>query len=302
MTTWIGEDEIDFSVYMQATETRQTVRSANDFAQAVVSYYWDQARDRGTPTPWAKLGDKLKFRPGEVTIWAGINGHGKSLALGQVLLGFLNHAQGSCIASLEMRPDITLARMVRQYVGVSKPHPDAIREFHDVVGRHLYVYDQLGTVGAQQIFAVIRYAAEELKLKHFVLDSLMKCGIAEDDYTGQKMFVDRLCAEARDTGIHIHLVAHSKKQANELTAPGKMDVKGSGSITDQVDNVITWWRNKKKEQDPEIARGEADAMLICDKQRNGEWEGKATFWFDPASLRFLEEDAVVKRPLVSTRL
>lgn len=288
MTTWIGEDEIDFSIYMQETETRQTVRSANDFAEAVVSYFWDEKKDRGTPTPWLKLGDKLKFRPGEVTIWAGINGHGKSLALGQVLLGFLQHGQGSCIASLEMRPEVTLARMVRQYVCAAKPHPENIREFHEIVGAHLYVYDQLGTVNAKQIFAVIRYAAEELKLKHFVLDSLMKCGIAEDDYTGQKMFVDRLCAEAKDTGIHIHLVAHSKKQANELTPPGKMDVKGAGSMTDQVDNVITWWRNKKKEQDEQPCKIDPDAMLICDKQRNGEWEGKAAFWFDPISLNFRE--------------
>lgn len=289
MTTWIGEDEIDFSIYMQETQTKQTVRSANDFADAVVAHFWDTHKDRGTPTPWAKLGNKLKFRPGEVTIWAGINGHGKSLAIGQVLLGFLQHSQGSCIASLEMRPEITLARMVRQFFGQAKPDPDAIRGFHEETGKHLYVYDQLGTVTAQQIFAVIRYAAEELKLKHFVLDSLMKCGIAEDDYTGQKMFVDRLCAEARDTGIHIHLVAHSKKQANELTAPGKMDVKGAGSMTDQVDNVITWWRNKKKEQDQEPCRLDPDALLICDKQRNGEWEGRAGFWFDPIGLRFCED-------------
>ena len=212
----------------------------------------------------------------------------QSAGLGQVLLGFLGQGMGSCIASLEMAPRITLARMCRQYFRVSRPEPELIREFHDAVGKHLCVYDQSGTVTDKKIFSVIRYAAEELELKHFVLDSLMKCGIAEDDYTGQKMFVDRLCAEAKDTGMHIHLVAHSKKQKDELVPPGKMDVKGAGSMTDQVDNVITWWRNKKKEQADCPDQSEPDAMLICDKQRNGEWEGRAAFWFDRVSQNFVE--------------
>jgi twinkle protein len=290
MTTFLTDDTIDFSAYMRDTETRQRVVSARDFAEDVVRYFHDPKRDRGVPTPWKKLGDKLKFRPHEVTLWSGINGHGKSLGIGQVLLGFLQHGQGSCIASLEMKPEITLARMVRQFFAEEKPDAESIREFHREVGSHLYVYDQVGTVSAEKMFAVIRYCAEELKLKHFVLDSLMKIsGIGEDDYTAQKQFVDRLCAEAKDTGIHIHLVAHSKKQRDERTPPGKMDVKGSGTITDQVDNVITWWRNKAKEQSDAPVASEPDALLICDKQRNGEWEGKAVFWFDPKSQRFEEE-------------
>ena len=287
MTQWLTDD-IDFSAYEQDTEVRQRVMPASAFTDDVIAYFWDEKADRGAVTPWEKLGDKLRFRPGEVTIWAGINGHGKSLALGQVLIGFLGQGMGSCIASLEMAPRITLARMCRQYFRVSRPEPELIREFHDSVGKHLCIYDQSGTVTDKKIFSVIRYAAEELGLKHFVLDSLMKCGIAEDDYTGQKMFVDRLCAEAKDTGMHIHLVAHSKKQKDELTPPGKMDVKGAGSMTDQVDNVITWWRNKKKEQDEHPDISEPDAMLICDKQRNGEWEGRAAFWFNPVGQCFTE--------------
>jgi twinkle protein len=43
--------------------------------------------------------------------------------------------------------------------------------------------------------------------------------------------------------------------------------------------VLTVWRNKRKESDPERHRHEPDAMLICDKQRNGEWEGRIGLWF-----------------------
>jgi twinkle protein len=145
----------------------------------------------------------------------------------------------------------------------------------------------------------MRYCSDKLKINHFVIDSLMKCGIAEDDYNRQKAFVDQLCAHAKDTGMHVHLIAHSRKSQDEYAVPGKMDVKGSGAITDQVDNVLTVWRNKRKEleigklvaknQDiPDDLREQPDAMVICDKQRHGEWEGRIALWFDTKSFQYLD--------------
>jgi twinkle protein len=61
--------------------------------------------------------------------------------------------------------------------------------------------------------------------------------------------------------------------------PDKHDTKGSGSITDQIDNLFMVWRNKPKE-DMFRAKGsmstkqtEADCFLLCRKQRN--YEGNA---------------------------
>jgi twinkle protein len=144
---------------------------------------------------------------------------------------------------------------------------------------------------------VIRYCADKLKVKHFVVDSLMKCVRGEDDYNGQKDFVDTLTSLARDLNIHIHLVHHVRKGESEDRPPGKMDAKGSGAIADQVDQVITVWRNKKKEREVEqmrraggtiddVTRAKPDSMLICDKNRHGEWEGSVALWFHPHSLQY----------------
>jgi twinkle protein len=154
------------------------------------------------------------------------------------------------------------------------------------------LYDQQGTVKAEKMIGVMRYAAEVEGVNHFILDSFMKCGIGEDDFNGQKKFIDNICTVARDSGMHIHVVCHARKTMNEKAVPGKMDVKGTGAITDQVDNVINWWRNKDKEnrirKKIDVEETEPDAMLICDKQRNGEWEGTIGLWFDPASLQFVQ--------------
>jgi twinkle protein len=94
---------------------------------------------------------------------------------------------------------------------------------------------------------------------------------------------------ARDLSIHVHLVTHSRKREDEAKRPGKQDNKGSGSITDQVDNVMMVWRNKPKEDDVKASgpmakkAAEPDHYLLCRKQRNyeGSAEGEPTIklWF-----------------------
>ena len=96
----------------------------------------------------------------------------------------------------------------------------------------------------------------------------------------------------------MHLVCHSRKRNDESDLPDKFDIKGTGAITDMVDNVFIVWRNKPKEQKVQEATSDwgkqqaqnegPDAILYCCKQRNGEWEGKIKLWFDPASLQYLE--------------
>ena len=285
-------DSIDFRAYMADTDSKHKVRAAAAYAEDVVAHFHSPTGPIGARMPWPKTHAQIRFRPGEVSLWGGMNGHGKSLVLGQVCLGLIAQQQRVCIASMEMRPAMTLARICRQAFGANSPPAEFIRTFHASTDRRLWLYDQQGTVKAAKMLAVIRYCADKLKMQHFVIDSLMKCGMGEDDYNGQKAFLDALCSIARDNSLHIHLVAHSRKGQNEFAPPGKMDVKGTGSITDQVDNVLTVWRNKAKERD--IADGktdrsrEPDALLICDKQRNGDWEGKVALWFNAASTQFLE--------------
>ena len=120
----------------------------------------------------------------------------------------------------------------------------------------------------------------------------MKCVRGEDDYNGQKNFVDAMTRTAHDYNVHIHLVHHLRKEDGKAAEkmPSKMDVKGSGAITDLVDNVLILWRNKEKERLAEskkpFDRDDPDAILICDKQRNGEWEGRTKLWYSRTSMRY----------------
>lgn len=304
MAEIITEDEIDFERYEKETDHKQKVKPAALWVEELIARIKSPVVLPRSVMPWRKTHQLVQFRPGEVTIWGGANGQGKSLVTGQVALSLCSQSEKVCIASFEMKPMKTLERMGRQWSGENPDHPafrghdeakarmiDLYEQFRDWTTGKLWLYDQQGTVTASQVCAVVRYCAKEKGITHFFVDSLMKCVADEDDYNGQKRLVDELTAIARDYGIHIHLVHHIKKPANEDHKPTKYDYKGSGAITDQVDNVISVWRNKIKEKAREdgkqVSDGEPDALLICDKQRHGEWEGKIGLWFHKDSMQYL---------------
>jgi twinkle protein len=297
-------DDIDFSLYERETDAQHKVKPARLWVQELMDRLVHPVQQRRAVMPWRKTHGLIQFRPGEVTVWGGANGNGKSLVTGQVALSLCAQDEPTCVASFEMKPAKTLERMARQWSCFNANDPafrgsreaqeqmlDLFGQFRDWTDKRLWLYDQQGTVSAKQVCAVARYCAKELKVTHFFVDSLMKCVAGEDDYNGQKTFVDELTAIARDHGMHIHLVHHIRKPANESHMPNKYDYKGSGSITDQVDNVISVWRNKEKEKSRSagkmVSDGEPDTKLICDKQRNGEWEGVIGLWFDANSQQFV---------------
>lgn len=298
----ITPDDIDFAAYVRETEVQQKVRNAAVWVQDMIDDLGKVDTSPRAYLPWEKSHRLFQFRPGEVTLWAGVNGHGKSLLTGMAALSLMGQEEKVCIASFEMKPRKSLERMARQFSGYSPngewaSNPDAadqfrdlFRQFRDWVGNRLWFYDQQGTVAPDQVLAVCRYCAKELGIKHIFVDSLMKCVRGEDDLNGQKNFVDELTSLARDNDVHIHLVHHIRKLGDEGQQPDKTDVKGSGSITDQVDNLLLVWRNKRKELERQsgkkTADEEPDALLICSKQRNGEWEGRIKLWFEPESQQF----------------
>ena len=304
MAAVIQPDEIDFGAYLEATDSAHKVRPASDFVDEVIQRFYGQEEARGARLPWAKTNGQFRVRPGEVTLWTGYNSHRKSMVLGQVVLGFIAQDEKTCIASMEMKPGATLARMARQASGGEDPAIPFIRKMHSWTDKRLWLYNHLGQVPWQKMVAVCRYCIDQLGIRQIVIDSLMKCGINEDDYNGQKNFLDALCVVARDNDAHIHIVAHARKGQDEDAPPNKMDAKGTGTMTDLVDNVIVVWANKKKKEEqgkpnpkPEIM-ARPDQLLIVEKQRHGEFEGKIALWTHERSMQLVERDGGSPRDFV----
>ena len=277
---------VDFDEYAESIHRdKASIRDAQDFHDDVSDFYAGNKGMDGSTMPWEKTHHIVRFRKAEVSCWHGYNKHGKSLVLGQIINGLAMQGEKICIASMEMLPYRTLARMTRQMIGASNPDPRYISKYFDFAAGKILLFDQQGMVSASRICNVIEYVTGELGVTHFVVDSLMKCGINTDDLSGQKNFVDRLCAIAKDTGCHIHLVAHDRKPDDENKKPTRWGIAGSSDISNQVDNCFGVWRNVSKIGNPE-KENEEDAVIICDAQRNGEWTGEIKLWVDEGSFRY----------------
>jgi twinkle protein len=284
-------DDIDFARYLHDTDAAEKVRPASDYLHDVM-HVLSPAHDapKAPKLPFANAW--LYFEPGEVTLWGGFNNSGKSALQGQVLSQFALDRKKVCIASFEMKPARTLARMCRQAANKATPSRADVEDFLERTHGYLWLYDQQGTVKPERMIAVAKHCAEKLGIEHIAIDSLMKCVRGTDDYNGQKEFVDALTACARDYSIHAHLVAHLKKGDGDERLPNRMDISGTAAVTDLVDNVLLVWRNKKKERDRDagkaVMRDDPDAVLVCDKSRNGEWEGRVKLWYDRAAMRYVD--------------
>ncbi len=243
--------------------------------------------ETGAYMPWPALQDRVRLRPTEFSLWTGFNGHGKSDLLGHVLVDLVQQGERVCLFSGEIKPKILLHRLATQACATSRPTSAFARAALDWMEGAIWVYDHIGSIHRDKLLDTFRYAAKRYRVTHFLVDSLLKCGLAEDDYTGQKRFAEALCDFKNEFDVHMHLVAHARKGENEMKAPGKMDVRGAGALTDLADNVFTVWRNKRKEAEGMPAgEGEEDAMLYCHKQRATGHEGALRLWFDPNSLHF----------------
>lgn len=268
--------------------------------QVIDEFYPKEGVLLGYNPPWQSAKGKILFRPDEVSIITGINGHGKSQLLGHIILSSMQQGARVCIASLEIKPKKLLMRLTRQAAALANPSEDYIRAIHDWYSDKLWLFDLVGTAKADRLLEVFLYARQRYGIDVFVIDSFMKCGIDEDDLKATKSFIERICDFKNEHNCHVFIVAHPRKSNDETHPPSKLDVKGSSAITDLADNCFTVWRNKAKEEiaqlklngikldDKQLAKlEECDCVWRCDKQRNGEWEGKIALWFDKQSFQYL---------------
>lgn len=258
----------------------ELVSVADFFAQVkALLYPTSEAQQLPVLKVGSRLEDCFEFRPGELSVWTGINGHGKSLMLGQVMVGLMEQGERVCVFSGEMPPVQQARRLIRQCTGTCRPTPAYIDATAAWVRDRMWLFNVVGSATIARLVEVFRYAAKRYGIRQFVIDSLMMTDVPEDGpgaLSKQKEAVQALTAFAKAYGAHVHLVAHPRKAKDETAAPGKMDVGGSGKLTDAADNVFSVWSARKDDNDTDD--GKPDALLELHKQRNGDVQHRK-FWF-----------------------
>lgn len=292
-----------------ATQESQDIRSGAEFKDQLVKFAESGHELNGIRLPWAKTHDKVRLRGGEVSIWAGINGHFKSSVVGQVSLWAARETKVG-IMSFELPVAVTMFRMAKQASGSANPAGHWCGELAQWMDDKMYFYDRLDSVAPERVLGCVLHMAR-LGVKLVVIDCLiMVKGICKD-YERESAFMSTLAALAKTLDIHIAVVHHVRKpdSGGDKYKPTRFDVRGAGELVDMCSTLFMVWHDKSKNQlhqkiehcmkltkEEEIKLDNTpDLTLRVDKHRHGEFEGVFGLYIHRQSMQCVPDSG--RRPM-----
>lgn len=206
------------------------------------------------------------FLLGQVTIWTGKRGMGKSTIVGEMLLESIDQGETVCAYSGELpgwqfKHWCQLQAAGPKYIRYTtdpvsgqkietlpKVIDDRINEWWD---KKFFVHD-IGLSAAHDgdnILRLFEYAHRRYGASVFLVDNIMSAELQTswnmDYYRAQANFVSHLIQFAKRYKVHVHIVIHPKKTENKYLT--NEDVGGLGDLTNMVDNVLSMSQNKEEE-------------------------------------------------------
>lgn len=324
-----GASREDFARVIAAARSidPNELKSIGDFRERTIDLFYPKVFDEPPLKIGAETYDWLRFRPGEVTVWTGRNGHGKSAFLSQSLVTIMsgctiNRYDGSggqvdvagqrvCVFSGELPGHRQAKRLVHQIGGVKYPSEGYINHIIDWLDDKMWVFDMVGAANVDRLLEVFTYAYRRYGMKQFVIDSLMTTDVPVDGpkaLSAQKEFMQKLSEFAKRVQGHLHLVAHPKKSEHDWNTAGKSDVGGSGDLTNLAENVVSVWANLRDIESEDYDPDERDGKVTLLKQRNGDVQLRTIpIYFNPAinqysthhsrkPIEFLESPSLINHP------
>ena len=277
----------------------QEIGSFDSYGDRLVHQMSHGAGLVGDKLPWSKTHNAVRLGESQLSVWSGINGHGKTLLLSNVCTYLMARGRRVLVASMEMKPEETLQWMCSQAAGCS-PSKEFALGWLDRMKDVGHIYDCLDKVPQERVLGLVHYAGSELDIDHLVIDSLTMCGVGREDYSQQAEFVNQLRAAAKMHRMHIHLVCHMRKGSDENEQVGKFSIRGAGEIADLADKVFVVFRNKQREKALALRAlgkahnekfiGEPDVYLKLVKNRQDGTELDFGLYFHKDSMQFTSRE------------
>lgn len=203
---------------------------------------------------------------GQLSIWTGDSGSGKSTYLGQELIESVEQGYRVCAYSGELPAALFRYWVDMQCAGprylygefdsyrqqdVKRVNPECVELIRQWYAPNFFLYDVSDEADENNLLEVFQHAARRYDCKVFLVDNLMMMVFSNSDsdfYRKQSTFTKKLKAFAKQHDCHVHLVAHPRKAQGRVT---KQDVQGSKDITNIADNVFGVYRVRPEEREKE---------------------------------------------------
>lgn len=242
------------------------------------------------------------FYPGELSVWTGRRGGGKSTLLGQLLLESLDQGFPVCAYSGELP-----AWRFKQWIALQAAGPEHVVERQDRhSGKTFYnvppmiqkrldewwkgrfmLFDNRYPGDEDSILRLFEYAVRRYGVCVFLVDNLMTTQFSSssdrDFYRAQSNFTGRLVEFAKRNEVHVHLVAHPRKTDSGRTLEAD-DIGGSGDVSNRADNAFSLTRLNDQEAEN---RGFKTVLRVLKNRSFGELVSIGLD-YEPASRRFFK--------------
>ena len=235
-----------------------------------------------TTVPIDVLGERLRFYPGNVTIWSGHPGAGKTTLLRQLTCKLLHANLPTFVCSLEEKPVDVFLRHCCCALGTTNPSEDGLQWCADTWLDTLKIWNYSARDSDAEhakILAAIRVLARDHGVRHAVIDSLFCLDVPVNDLEAQRRFSRKLMQTCQLSGVHIHLVAHPRKKTRADQEDTLDDVAGSADLSRAVDNILFVKRAKNENA---VSSPDVTPMLVSAlKQREHPgWIGDVVGWYN----------------------
>ncbi|OLY78349.1 Twinkle protein, mitochondrial [Smittium mucronatum] len=215
------------------------------------------------------------LRPGELTIFSGPTGSGKTTVLSSLSLDFCKQRVPTLWGSFEIPNTRLASRMLTQFAGVPLKGDQQLIQKYSSKFRSLPLYFLKfhGSTQPEIVMETMRHAVYAYDVKHIIIDNLQFMMSMQhfsnnratgDKYEAQDMAIANFRKFATDEHVHISIVVHTRKEQ----AGSQLDLNsifGSAKVTQEADNVIMLQKSGR---------------LSSNKRYDGTL-GKIYFQFDP---------------------
>ncbi len=221
------------------------VRTVDEFHDKVWNCFFGS--EKGEPGVEMPFPFPMKIRRGELTFMVGEKGAGKSTIQSWILLNMLQAGFKGFVASMEMRPEHTLKMLVQQLLGQRDfedctQHHKKVRDAIAWLTQRVIIYDFLGIADWRQILDAAQFATQFLGSDFFLIDSVMRLGISDDDFAQQGDCAKSFANFCTSRDVHMILTNHLNKSEGGVQKRSR----GSAQWIDNSHNVIKVELNAEK--------------------------------------------------------
>jgi len=195
----------------------------------------------------------IGFNKGELSVWSGGNGSGKSTMMSMIALESINRGFRVAMFSgeltdkrmknwLHLQAAGKLYNKSTEHEGVYYTPKETGEKIDRWAGEKLWLYNNDYGSNAAAVLADIKAHIEQHNTDVVIIDNLMSLDLSDvpgDKWDKQSVIALALAEMAKRRNVHVHFICHPRKPTGFLR---KADISGTADLTNAADNVFMMHR------------------------------------------------------------